>query len=121
MESYPYENAGRKRQSSVGAAKANTAGHHRHSLDDRNCFFLPGVRTGLSWVPVLFSLIGSGVQVPGFCGAVGFTPKSQTYKFISLGLSISTRAYSPGPRGSAGVTLTQSPGPFSALAVTKAW
>src|SRR6185312_15747595 len=50
-----------------------------------------------------------GSHAPAFCGADGFTPKSQTNKLICFLSSNSTTAYSPGGRGCEGVSLTQSP------------
>src|SRR5207237_6359383 len=66
-----------------------------------------------------FDALACGVQALGFAGAAGFTPKSQTYKFISFGLSISTSAYSPGCRSALGVIFTQPPGIVSTSAGTK--
>src|SRR5207249_2568747 len=67
------------------------------------------VSTGLSLVPVCVLLGWRGVQALELAGAPGSTPKSHTYKFICFLSSISTRAYSPGVSGSAGVTFTHSP------------
>src|SRR5204862_7221273 len=67
------------------------------------------VSTGLSLVPVCVLFGWRGVQALALAGAPGSTPKSHTYKFICFLSSISTRAYSPGTRSSAGVTFIHSP------------
>src|SRR5579884_2221370 len=65
------------------------------------------------------ALTGSGFQEPAFSGAAGFTPKSHTNRFISLGSSISTSAYSPDARSALGVTFTQPPETGCTLEGTK--
>src|SRR5882724_379757 len=57
----------------------------------------------------------SGIVTCIFAGAVGFTPKSHTYKFMPSLPSISATAYSPGGSGSLGVTFTHPPVNLSAV------
>src|ERR1700739_341867 len=59
------------------------------------------------WSGLAFLAEGSGFQAMGLAGALGFTPKSQTFRFIPSLPNISTTAYSPGVKAEAGVTIIQ--------------
>src|SRR5437870_13601268 len=64
---------------------------------------------------------GSGFQDIAFAGADGFTPKSQTNRFMPSLPSISATAYSPGARAAVGVTFTHPPVSFSAVMGMSFW
>src|ERR1039457_4575037 len=77
-----------------------------------------GARSWIQFGLVLGSGFGSGAegfQGLGLAGALGLTPKSQTYRFrpslagLASSVIISTRAYSPGVRLSVGVSFSQPP------------
>src|SRR5436190_17929435 len=69
----------------------------------RSCFLSSGRLGGF------FASSASGLRTEPLAGAVGFTPKSHTYRFIPSEPSISATAYSPGGNGSRGDNFTHPP------------